>query len=417
MRHTTRVLSALAVLSVAGCSAQATPSISSSPSTSGVVIATPSLVPAATQTHAPTPAATVSTAWVAVPEQDSVRAVQFADVVWTGARFVAIGGALAGGGAVLDSPDGLTWHRVAGAASTGSPLALAAGLGGLAAIGSDADGRAMSWHSADGTTWLDPRATFGKGAGTDRVKVTDVIDDGPGWLAVGREDPYCNFNCDLDPVKALVWTSADGLTWTRIADQQTFSRGAMTSVAHTSTGFVAVGSAGLNAAAWTSPDGLVWKRSPDAPVFHAALSADGEAASIMASVASGSSGAVLVAVGTEFPIAGDKARTARAWWSADGITWVEATGDRFEAGQLFQVAATSRGFLAGGPSAPPSCGGGVWSSADGRSWSCTSSASGYAGMTPYAAASSTTIEVVVGLDSSTHPDQGFPGGIWWRPVQ
>jgi hypothetical protein len=272
----------------------------------------------------------------------------------------------------------------------------------------------MSWQSNDGLAWATAKPTFGKGSGDDTIEVTDVVATDTGWLAVGREDPYCNMNCGLEPVRALVWSSSDGLTWTRLPDQKAFKGGAMTSVVRTTNAFVAVGSAGLNAAAWTSPDGLVWTRTADAPVFHAALSADGDAATQMASVALGS---VLVAVGTEFPIGGDKARTARAWWSADGVTWVEAKGELFEEGQLFQVAATSRGFLAGGPSGPPSCGGGVWASTDGRSWLCASSASEYAGMTPYAAAASPTIEIVVGFDGSIESDAGSPGGVWWRLIQ
>lgn len=100
------------------------------------------------------------------------------------------------------------------------------------------------------------------------------------------------------------------------------------------------------------------------------------------------------------------------------MTWVEAVGDHFAEGQLFAVAATPRGFLATGPSGAPSCRGGTWSSTDGRTWTCTASAPAYEGMAPYAAAASSTVEIVVGLDSAVevHPD-GLPGGVWWRSIR
>jgi hypothetical protein len=341
-----------------------------------------------------------------------VRAVQFLDVVWTGSRFVAASTATAGGGAFLDSSDGLTWHLQDGV--VGFPDALASAPRGIVAVGNDANGRPVSWSSRDGLTWSGPTGTFGKGAGDDTITVTDVVATDDGWLAVGSEDPACQTNCGLDPIRALVWISGDGLTWTRLADRPAFKGAAMLSVTMAGDGLVAVGSSGLVAAAWTSSDGTTWVRSADAHVLHTALSADGEGAAQMSSVAFGRG--VIVAVGTEFPMSGDAPRTARAWWSTDGATWVEGTGDAFPESQLFTVAATRSGFLGSGPSGAPGCRGGLWESADGRSWTCTTSASGYEGMAPYAAAASPTIEIVVGFDSSVESDHGFPGAVWWRTV-
>jgi hypothetical protein len=65
-----------------------------------------------------------------------------------------------------------------------------------------------------------------------------------------------------------VWTSPDGLGWTRVPhDPAVFPVGAsMESILATNEGIVAVGQRDLElhaAAVWTSPDGLNWSRVPD----------------------------------------------------------------------------------------------------------------------------------------------------------
>lgn len=422
MRNPQRSLGLLASLVLVGCSPVASAALSASPAASGVV-GTP-LAPsptAATQASANpspnvTPAPTPTADWTPVRDQADVRAVQFQDVVWTGTRFVAVGIAAAGGGGggFLDSDDGMTWH-LQSHDPAGTPMRIAAGRDGIVALGWDEDGRAVSWHSADGLTWSGRSARFGAASGDDTLEVTDVVATDTGWLAVGREDPPCQFDCGHDPVRALAWSSVDGLAWTRVPNQAALRGGAMQSVVRAGSGFVAVGNAGINAAVWTSANGTTWARVPDRPVLHADLSAEGDAVTAMSWVATGDD--VIVAVGSEYPIDGDQPPTARAWWSSDGVTWVEAAGDRFAEGQLFAVAATPRGFLATGPSGGRSCRGGTWASVDGRAWSCTASAPAYEGMAPYAAASSSTIEIVVGLNSADEPpDEGFPGGVWWRSI-
>jgi len=208
-------------------------------------------------------------------------------------------------------------------------MALASGPGGVVAVGRDADGRATSWHSADGLSWAGGTAAFGTPAGDATIEVTDVIDTDTGWLAVGREDPFCQTDCGLDPVRALAWTSSDGRAWTRIADQPAFLDGAMRSVTRAGTGFVAVGSVGPEGATWTSSDLATWTRST-APVFAPVLSSAGDAAVWVASVAAASG--IVVAVGQEFPMSGSAPPTVRAWWSAAGASWVEGPGERFVVG-------------------------------------------------------------------------------------
>ena len=66
---------------------------------------------------------------------------------------------------------------------------------------------------------------------------------------------------------AAVWTSPDGKTWTRVADDPAFAGAAMYGVTGGSAGLAAVGFGGSSAAIWTSPDGLTWTRVPDLPDF------------------------------------------------------------------------------------------------------------------------------------------------------
>jgi hypothetical protein len=338
--------------------------------------------------------------------------VQFYHVVWTGTRFVAAGSALDdSGGAILDSSDGLIWHRQPASTARAYPGSLAAGPGGVVAVGT-IDYRPASWFSPDGVTWTARADAFPVPAiGTDTIEVTAVVATDDGWLAVGREDPFCQTSCGHAPVRAMAWTSSDGLHWARIPDQVSLGRAAMTGVARWGAGFVAAGNAGIRAAVWTSADGTSWSRVPDAPLFHAGGLRDADPWAEMTGVAAGHG--VVVAVGIDHqPGSGEP--SARAWWSPDGRTWARAEEDRFLDGTMFSVATTPTGFLATGGS--PGCLGGIWASTDGRAWRCVASDAAFAGFGPYAAAASSSVEVAVGLTDAPEPhDAGLPGAVWWRP--
>jgi len=398
-----------------GCSTSA-PSVAPAPPTlSPPASVTPPPSPPASATPSSTPASPPTSAtahgWWTVPEQDAVQGVQFEHVIWTGTRFVATGVALDAAGVFLDSMDGLTWHRQPSSRSNAYPASVAAGPRGVVAVGTIGD-RAASWSSPDGVTWTARADAFRVPGGTDTVEITSVVATDDGWLAVGRRDPACNFNCGIAPVRALAWTSTDGLHWTRVPDQSSLSRAAMTGVARLGSGFVAVGLAANRAAVWTSTGGTSWARVPADPLFRPRPGSGPGSTAEMTGVAVGHG--VAVAVGMDV---GGENRSVRAWWSTDGRTWAQATGDRFADGQAFGVASTPAGFLATGPSGEPSCRGGIWASTDGRAWRCVASDPPFEGFSPYAAAASSSLEVAVGLNSNA-PDSGAgaPGAVWRWPL-
>lgn len=410
--------SALVIVLVGCTSAPASIGPSVGPSVAASPPASPSVEPTSVPTLAPTPGPSyyaglpTAVGWRQVPDQPSVTDGQPLAVVWTGRRFVATSIGADNGGDVLDSVDGITWHRGARPVGTSTIGLLAVGPRGIVALGTSetaSDAGTAALASPDGLTWTSRDNAFPVfGLGTDTVQVTDVVATGTGWLAVGREDPECQFDCNLAPVRALVWTSGDGLHWTRVANQTSFGHAAMTSVTLGGPGFVAVGQAGNHAAVWTSTDGKAWSRVPDATLFHAPSGTDQTFGAWMTDVAAADGTIVAVGmVGTQGDVG-----SALAWWSTDGRHWSRATGKRFLYGQLFSVGVVPGGFLAVGPSGSDSCLGGMWASADGRAWACIASKPAFTNFGPYTVAASPDLVVVVGLGAEG--SNGAIGVIWIR---
>jgi hypothetical protein len=341
--------------------------------------------------------------WRPVPDQASVSHDQFQDVVWMGSRFVAIGA-----GSFVDSVDGVTWHRQS-TPKRWQPVALAAGHGGVVAVGVIGTDLA-SWWSSDGLTWSVARRAL-RGVAND---VADVATTPAGWIAVGsRLATVCASGCD--PIRAYTWTSTDGLRWSRPATQPSLANAAFTSVTATREGsFVAAGRKGWVAAVWTSADGKTWTRRARKTFARATTNG---LSPLLFGVATRDD--TLVAVGMDDTQ--DIGGRVRAWWSTDGVTWTPATIQRPRDGQMFSATPTTHGFLAVGPSAagPKGCGGGIWESTDGRAWRCIAQDRAIQGFGPSAAAASATVEVAVGLTDAGYDEEsgaGFPGAIWWRPT-
>jgi hypothetical protein len=298
--------------------------------------------------------------WTRVPHDETVfggtSSQGMSAVVSSTSGVVAVGWDYSVGpessAAVWVSADGFAWTRVphdeAVLGGTGSQLilALTAGGPGLVAVGWDnggGDSDAAVWTSVDGLTWSrvpHDEAIFG---GDGNQYVYGVSAGGPGLVAVGRD-------ASPDDSDAAVWTSPDGVNWTRVpasaelggtGDQQ------MRAVVAGGPGLVAVGDSYVgedgNGAVWVSTEGISWSRADDGTVFGGA-GEQGIRAMLVTPIG-------LIAGG--YTCALDYATCdALAWVSSDGVTWTrmdepgafaDATGSR-----IIQALALFDGVLVAG---------------------------------------------------------------------
>ena len=359
------------------------------------------------------------TDWTPVLDQPASSDTQLTDVVWTGARFVAAGTFNTSDPVFVDSTNGQTWHVQPSMSQSARVQAMAAGPEGIIAVGLEGSD-ARSWFSKDGLSWTAaPTSAALRPAAGRGIRMNGVTWTGTSWLAVGEEDTVCDYNCDsASSDRAIVWSSVNGLNWSRAPEATSLERAAMNGVARGGPGFVAVGGApdrpatsqvAQHAVVWTSTDGRTWSRVADTPVDHAPAGTDQTFGDSMSSIAT--DGTHLVAVGS-VASQGDVG-SALAWVSTDGKTWSRGTASDFLNGQLFNVAAVTGGFLGTGPSGTDSCLGGIWFSADGAAWTCVATDSSIGGFAAVDAAGSPTTLVVVGVATT---EVSLPASIWTRPV-
>lgn len=262
---------------------------------------------------------------------------------------IAVGRDSAGRGAILISADGATWTRVVPEASAHLPRLVATTSWREGAIAFGANGLPSVWVSTDSRNWT--RAAT-RSAPFVAAGVTDVVDGGPGLVAVGyREDP----GETTEPVGGLIWTSTDGVTWRRAGDEKLFdlSEGNMTAITRGGPGLVVAGSDIDGSVLWTSSDGLRWTRLPRDSVFRAAG---------IGAITEFQGG--MLALGARFP---DSAPLI--WRSSNGQSWVREAGEAaFGPGPRTGVAdVTQFGSLLVAVGRDSS-GGAIWTSTDGRAW-------------------------------------------------
>ncbi|TAL05933.1 MAG: hypothetical protein EPO00_12045 [Chloroflexota bacterium] len=315
--------------------------------------------------------------------------------MWTGTQFLAVERVE---GAVIASTDGRTWQEQP-RIDDGVLGQLAVGPRGVLGIGSrNAEGVVAIWKSADGVSWTSATDDISlHGRDGTFLTMTGIAGRGGGWLAVGGESLSCTPGaCRL--VRAVSWTSPDGLTWSRGEDSAAMQRAHMNDVVRTVSGYIAIGSAAadparadsaIRPAVWMSTDGRSWKRSEALPVVEADADADIELDSVAVI------GGRVVAVGHASTQTSASA-AGFAWWT-DGDTWSSAEIGPFYPSQDIRVAAAMGGFLAMFGTGPdPSCPRSIWRSADGASWSCTGNDPVFADSTVFDAAASPLAEVLVG---------------------
>jgi hypothetical protein len=131
-----------------------------------------------------------------------------------------------GDSAVWRSADGgATWQAAAGDSPAGGRmLSLAAGSNGFTAVGENTDQTsAMAWTSADGLGWqaAPPQPALGN-YGLEMV-MTAVAWDGSRFVADG-------WRADAGNGSAVVWTSPDGIDWTHLPQDATFSGAGMAAI-------------------------------------------------------------------------------------------------------------------------------------------------------------------------------------------
>jgi hypothetical protein len=350
----------------------------------------------------PSPVPSLALGWERATIQTGLSA-PLTRVVWTGTRFLAVD---AVDGTLLDSTDGRTWHQQPRIAD-GYVGQVAAGPEGIVATGSrNAEGVVAIWHSADGLNWSPAPDAASLHGGGYFITMAAVMATSAGWLAVGGENLSCIPGaCRL--VRAVAWTSPDGLEWTRSSDSAVMQQAEMTGVVHPPSGYVAVGDAAadpsrtdsaIRPAVWTSPDARTWTRSDQLPVVKAAADAD----VVLDGVAV--TGSRVVAVGHVSTQAGGP-EDAFAWWS-DGGKWSSVEIGRFTLSQGVRIVAVSGGFLAMfGFGTDTTCSSAIWSSADGSSWSCIGNDPAFAGSAVSDAAAAPEVEVLVG--------SGTDGAVVW----
>jgi hypothetical protein len=119
-------------------------------------------------------------------------------------------------------------------------------------------GRSAAWTSSDGFTWSLATEDI------EAIAVMAVTAGGPGLVAVGFASETPTPSPLNETWMAAVWTSTDGVTWSRVPPQPEVLGGpgwqAMGTVATGGPGLVAVGDSGQGLTVWTSTDGSTWSR-------------------------------------------------------------------------------------------------------------------------------------------------------------
>lgn len=255
------------------------------------------------------------------------------------------------GGRVWTSTDGRQWEDQVAARlvfAGASVVAAQRTIFGVIAVGAD------TANGGDGAVFLSPDG-----------RVWQRVQSDGAFAAPGRQGLAAVFG-QPDRVTVLggdsghpaMWTSTDGLTWTRDLLDETVFAGAGPVVAGcvSSSGYIALGASRSNgsdvpAAAWrstTAPSGgPAWSR----------IELDG-ATQLWACASQGQTVAVVGA---------GPGGVGAAWTSTDGTTWRASGGGGFESGAPDAVVAPSggAGFLAAGRDGSSVV---WWTSADGGSW-------------------------------------------------
>ena len=369
---------------------------------------TPTTVPPTTTGPVDTTIASLLTTWTRVPHDDAIfgdgsMGVSINDLTLGNNGLVAVGTVLwqdgSSQGAAWISPDGDSWLRVPhDDALFGSRYGdttlndVVAFQGGYLAAGCN-DESPQLLASADGLSWsavdlgddlfAEPSYEDLLAGWARRDAAFDAGTQGLGWfisgLAVSDDRIVAVGSAGFgqgSPVTgvfdggrfAAVWTSTDGVTWTRVPHNEAVFGGledgeqSMTAVAATSRGFTSIGAdrsgSDFDAAVWLSEDGISWQRVPhDESIFGGDMADGRRLDQTMVDLVTVGDG--LLVVGTEIAgpqvpedLSEDDADLA-VWLWPDGATWQRLPHEVFVFWGLYDqyvfcVAILTEGFMAVG---------------------------------------------------------------------
>ncbi|MEU5876602.1 hypothetical protein [Spirillospora sp. NPDC047279] len=266
---------------------------------------------------------------------------------------------------LFQSQDGATWGQPVdmGAATNGSAVGLAT-VGGVTLVGE-------SVRQSDLNSQLQTVAAGQRPTPVDLAKVPGAVSVERAVLdlhtAAGKTIAVGSTNG-----RAAVWTTADGVAWTRAETKGlgTNSKQRLTKVTHGTQGWLAIGTEGGRPLIATSADGASWRR-----VDPSAFAPQNGRTVTLTGVTSGPKGHVIVGRDDS----GTRASSALAWHSTDMGIWTPAkpAGLVFRANvsrAMANVTATPTGYVAvgststRGAAAPANSRPGVWVSTDGLTW-------------------------------------------------
>ncbi|MGH2407593.1 MAG: hypothetical protein ACRDF7_05905 [Candidatus Limnocylindrales bacterium] len=177
---------------------------------------------------------------------------------------------------------------------------------------------AIIWTSADGLEW----SRVPDGPEFDGARISDVVGHGNVALAFGIGGVCLPDACSGLPPNGgtIVWSSDDGKRWQRL-EKTGLEDGAVTRVIDTGGGLIAVG---YVANQGSKPDGDPFSDPTDAAVWR---SADGRLWERVPGLPVADDLRFLYGVGRRLLAMGSRSSASVAWTSADaGATWIEATG-------------------------------------------------------------------------------------------
>ena len=169
--------------------------------------------------------------------------------------------------------------------------------------------------SADGLHWAVGQSLDVKGL-AEFVGVSQLVEGPAGLVAVGKHEGSA---CGGPMAVAALWTSSDGITWSRIDVAKAFGANNVYSVEAGGAGYVATGESQTGAVqrVWISSDGKTWHPSQLPAAISGKVVIDGATAFGGGFVVAG---AVLGDVGC-----GSSTLNPALWLSASGKTWTRAT--------------------------------------------------------------------------------------------